>query len=192
MDESLIEQYKQEMLRMYRGRGATVNSVPVSQAVSQMRETLPQAPLVTEENVNAEPSIPPDANQGSDTGRLIAIVTTVRSLYPVPNARVTVFTGALDNMEVLATDFTDESGRTDVFLLGTPSKALSLDSANQTRPYALYNMMVEADGYVTNIHLNIPVFSGVTSLQGSNMMLLETAGADKGPRIFDELQNYTL
>ena len=74
----------------------------------------------------------------------------------------------------------------------TPLKSESLDSANTEIPYSLYNMMFEADGYLTNIHLNIPVFPTVTSRQTSNMLLLETAGVDKGPRMFDELQKYDL
>ena len=53
-------------------------------------------------------------------------------------------------------------------------------------------MLVEADGYIDNIHLNIPVFSGVTSIQGSDMMLIETAGADKDAQIFNEGIDYNL
>ena len=78
------------------------------------------------------------------------------------------------------------------FTLPTPAKALSLEEDNQIIPYSSYNMSVEADGYIKNIHLNIPVFSGVTSLQQSNLILEETAGQDKGPQIFDESNNYDL
>jgi hypothetical protein len=53
-------------------------------------------------------------------------------------------------------------------------------------------MLIEADGYIKNIHLNIPVFSNVTSLQQSNLILEETAGEDKGPKVFDEAQKYNL
>jgi hypothetical protein len=53
-------------------------------------------------------------------------------------------------------------------------------------------MEVKAEGYVDNVHINIPVFSGVTSLQRSNMMLLETAGADKSPQVFDESERFDL
>lgn len=176
MDKNLIERYKEEMMRMYRGKSVSVNA-----SISQE---------------NAPPSKPSQidiSNADSATeGALIGLVTTIRSLYPVENAKVTVFTGTPDNMETVAVAFTDQSGRTEVFNLPTPEKSLSLDSENEVRPYSLYNMMVEADGYLTNIHLNIPVFSGVTSLQRSNMILTETSGVDKGPQIFDEGQNYNL
>ncbi|MBQ6847336.1 MAG: hypothetical protein IJO62_00260, partial [Clostridia bacterium] len=103
----------------------------------------------------------------------------------------TVFTGDPDNMQVIDTDYTDENGKTKAFLLTTPQKAESQEPNNEI-PYSLYNMMFEAEGYLTNIHLNIPVFPDVVSRQTSNLLLLETAGADKNPRIFDELQKYNL
>ena len=95
-------------------------------------------------------------------------------------------------MKVIATDWTDESGRTEIFVLPAPDRAESQSPSDNKVPYANYNMMVEAEGYISNIHLNIPVFSGVTSLQRSNMLLLETAGENKGPQIFDEAEKYDL
>ena len=168
MDKNLIEQYKAEMIRMY-------NIKPKKAANREI------------DAVTAVPKMEFD-----ETGGLIGLITTVKSLYPVVNAKVTVFRGDINNMNVLEVGFADESGKTEEFLLSAPKKSMSLDSQNKIPPYSLYNMMVEADGYLTNIHLNIPIFSGVTSLQKSNMTLLETAGVDKGPQIFDELQKYNL
>ncbi len=174
MDSNLLNKYKEEMLKMYRSVSA-----PFSVA----------APLTQPSN----PSPPPlDRPQPSTEGYLIGIATTVRSLYPVKGAKVTVFTGSPDNMQIIDTGLTDQSGRTKAFSLPTPEKALSLNENNTVLPYALYNIAFEADGYIKNIHLNIPVFSTVTSLQQSNLLLTETAGADKGPQIFDEAQKYEL
>ena len=186
MDKKLIEQYKNEMRRMYSKRSKNFAFRPEGDEAVYAGTK----PSYSEEA--GSQALYNENEPGSDTGKLIAIVTTVRSLYPVPNAKVTVFSGDYDNMNIMASAFTDESGRTDPFILDTPSKALSMDSQNQIKPYATYNMLVEADGYIPNIHLNIPVFSSVTSLQNSNLMLLETAGTDKGPRIFDESQKYNL
>lgn len=172
MDKSIIEKYKEQMLKMYGSAKATVVE-PVNE---------PYNPPVTE----VQPQ------DDSSTGKLIAIVTTLRSLYPLNNATVTVFTGDYDNMQVIARDTTDQSGRTEEFILKTPSKSISLDSSSTSEPFARYNLLIEAEGYIDNIHLNIPVFSGVTSIQSSNMMLLETAGVDKGPQIFDESESFGL
>ena len=171
MDNSEIKRYKDEMIKMYaRVRPINMNVTPV----------VAPDPILPKQNMN------------STTGGLIGVATAVKGLYFVPNAKVTVFKGDIDNMEIIDTDTTDQNGRTKEFILETPLKSESLDSANTEIPYSLYNMMFEADGYLTNIHLNIPVFPTVTSRQTSNMLLLETAGVDKGPRIFDELQKYDL
>ncbi len=182
MDKTLIEQYKKEMMNMYRaGRTMPVQTSPVPMPQSPM----PTVPETTE-------SIQPQTPVGDGTGGLVAIVTSLRRLYPVPNAKVTVFTGNIENKQVIATDTTDTSGRTGVFSLDTPSKQLSQQADRNALPFASYNMLIEADGYIDNIHLNIPVFSGVTSLQSSDMMLIETAGVDKDAQIFNEGIDYNL
>ena len=197
MDKSLIEKNKNEMLKMYRSSKAmpvmapmptvTENTAPVEMTTENMAST----ETVTETTVPDTPTVNPQTPTDS-TGRLTAIVTTLRTLYPVPGARVTVFTGNYDDMTVLDTAFTDQSGRTEAFILPAPNRDLSLTSGASDKPYASYNMLIQADGYIDNIHLNIPVFSGVDSLQSSNMMLRETAGENKGPQIFDEAQQFTL
>ena len=170
MDKNLIEKYKNEILAMYKS----------------VNRAIPQAV------VNTTPPTPPPRPQNTTSGNLIGIVTAIRSLYPVQNAKVTIFTGEYPQMNIIDTDLTNESGRTKIFTLPTPEKALSLEEDNKTIPYATYNMLVEADGYIKNIHLNIPVFSTITSLQESNLILEETAGQDKKPQIFDESQKYEL
>ncbi len=165
MDRDIIEKYKSEMLSMYK---------------KTKKENIRVAPVIAQ---NTAPQT---------SGKLLAVVTTVRTLYPVPNAKVTVFTGDYNAMNVIDTALTDNSGRTREFVLPTPQKELSLESENTKIPYAVYNLMVEADGYVPNIHLNIPVFSGVTSIQGSNLMLKETAGVNMDVQIFDEAEKYDL
>lgn len=166
MDKELIEKYKREMLDMYR----TARAIPT---VTKIDNT------------------PPPATPES-YGQLIGIVTALRGIYPVPNAKVTVFTGNYNDMQIIDTAYTDQSGRTKPFILETPDKQLSLDQNNQTTPYSSYNLEVKAEGYIDNIHMNIPVFSGVTSIQRSQMILLETAGEDKSPRIYDESQRFNL
>ncbi len=177
MDKTIIEKYKQEMLNLQRRSQQTM-----AESDPQPQPQPPQMQM---------PEMAPKQNS-STQGGLIANVTAIQRLYPVPNAKVTIFEGDLDNRQVLDVAFTDDSGKTREFVLPTPEKSLSLNSANSQLPYALYGMLIQADGYIDNIHLNIPVFSGVTSIQGSDMMLLETAGVNKGPQIFDELQQFTL
>ncbi len=166
MDKSMIERYKEELLRMSGRKTATAAEV---------------SPPVME---------PPLSNDGD--GGLVVAATALRSIYPVAGAEVTVFTGEGETARIIDKAITDQSGKTKQFVLETPPRSASLDSASTTLPYSLYNVRVRAEGYIDNIHLNVPVFSGITSLQQSEMMLLETAGEDKRPQIFDEAQQFNL
>ena len=182
MDKSLIEKYKTDMLNMYRRKnGISVPTVSKNRVVqTQTNAENPKAPLIPS-------NVTPDGK-----GSLIAVVTTLRELYPVENARVTVFRGTGQNRQIIDTKFTDISGKTDAFVLDAPSKAPTLNQ-NSTEPvYTLYNMLIEKEGYRDNLHLNIPIFSNTVSLQSSNLMLLETAGVDKSAQIFDEAPVYNL
>lgn len=180
LDKNLFESYKAKMLDMY---NSVKENIPVVAPIGEPPLSEPQAAPVP------KPTLP----QNTTTGNLIGIVTAIRGLYPINNAKVTIFTGNYNgNMQIIDSDLTDNSGRTKTFNLPTPELALSLDENNTVLPYSIYNMLIEADGYIKNIHLNIPVFSNVTSLQQSNLILEETAGEDKGPKVFDEAQKYNL
>ena len=182
MDKSLIEKYKNQMLGMYR----SVKHKPSETVSATVNIT---EPPLSERTENAAFDSKP---YGDEKGNLVIIVSTLRSLYPLPNAKVTVFKGEINNMEVLETVYTDQSGRTPNISLSAPEAELSQESDYSGKPYSAYNIMVNAEGFRDNIHLNIPVFSGVTTLQRSNMMLLETSGEDKGPQIYDESEDFNL
>lgn len=157
MDRSLIEKYKNDMLKKYGSSAA--------------EETTAAAP---------------------EKGRLSANVTSVANIYPVMGARVTVFTGSPDSMTVLDSAITDESGKTRVFLLDAPPKSLSMTSGAPALPYTLYNLLISADGFLDNIHLNIPVFSGIASVQRSDMLPKAVAGGRTDPIIFNEFSSFEL
>ena len=75
MDRDIIEKYKSEMLSMYK---------------KTKKENIRVAPVIAQ---TTEPQT---------SGKLLAVVTTVITLYPVPNAKVTVFTGDYKDMNVLS------------------------------------------------------------------------------------------
>lgn len=129
--------------------------------------------------------------EGADnsTGGIIVNVTTARGLYPVIGAVVTIFSS---DTQVIDSDKSDESGKTKLFILPTPSKALSESAGESERPYAVYNISVEADGYVKQEFMNVPVFSGVTSLQNADLLSVAAAGDNTDTRVFDEGRNYEL
>ena len=176
MNEDIFEKYKNEMMQMYRRAQQSNNSEKITE-VNTVAETV------------KEPVITPLENDQS--GRLLGVVTSFNSLYPVQNARVTVFRGEYENNDIIDSDLTDQSGKTKVFILPTPDKNLSMTPDLAETPYAIYNMAVESDGFLTNIHLNIPVFSGITSIQRSDLIIDSDQNGNE-PQIFDEGQKYNL
>ncbi len=170
MDKRLTEKYRKQ-LEEIRQKGAENAVAAATDSISQRAQT-------------------PQVDTGF--GFITAVVTSLRGIYPVKNAEVTVFTGNVGNEQIYDTYLTDESGKTPPFRLPTPPLNMSLSPDETALPYARYNMRVKADGYIENVFYNIPVFSGINSVQRSNMMLLETAGENKGPMIFDEGQSFDL
>lgn len=148
-------------------------------------------PTVTEpQNVTETP--PPDvAPDMSGTGFLLVNVTSVRGLYPVENARVTIFKGDIMSAENLATSLTDESGKTELFSLAAPPIYLAQDSDNKIPPFSTYNILTEADGFLPTINYNAAVFDKVTSIQNVNL-IPRTSMNDGENDIFYENNDYEL
>ncbi len=169
MDKTLFDKYVKEMKEM---RDLAIKRNP--------------SLAVQSENV----VMPADVPDMSGEGRLIVDVTTIRGLYPVKNALVTVFKGSADNMEVIARFNTDQSGKTPVFTLPAPPAVLTESPENTVRPYAFYNILTEADGFINNINYNATVFDGVTSLQRVNMVPRNSE--NNQPIVNDEYEEYTL
>ena len=166
MAEKTAEDYARELLEMYnRAR-----------------------PEATRENFFEQK----DNRFDDSTGGLQLVVTTLRRVLPIESAVITVFTGDNENRTVIETDVTDSSGKSGVFNLRTPAKAFSESAASTETPYALYNVEVKADGYVDEIYMNIPVFSGVVSVQNADLISVAAAGGNTEPMIFDELPDYNL
>ncbi len=123
-------------------------------------------------------------------GGLQIAVTSLKGFYPVENASVKVFINEGEAQEVLAEDLTDKSGKTKVFSLSAPEISVSLDKNSTKLPYSLYNVSVYADGYIGQILMNIPVFTGVTSLQ--RVDLFTASSAEQKVEITDEMPNFNL
>ncbi len=167
MDKSLFDKYIEEMKRM-------------SQKATPHKEELRTVPAV------AEP-----AQNMSGEGYLLVNVTSVRGLYPVARALVTVFRGNIDDMEKITEGYTDESGKTGLFVLPAPPASLAQDSDSQIPPYATYNIVTRADGFIDTINYNAPVFDKVTSIQNVNL-IPRTSMDGNGTVVIDEYDSYTL
>lgn len=97
-------------------------------------------------------------------GYLRVVTATAESAYPVPGAKVSVFTniGNKSNLSYLLV--TDESGETPTVALPAPEAALSQEPENAV-PYATCDIRIAAKGYFKTKANNVRIFAGVTTRQ---------------------------
>lgn len=96
------------------------------------------------------------------TGELTFAITSTIGLIPINNATITI-TVSNNPSQPIATLQTDESGRTALTQLTTPSFSLS-QAPSEEQPYANYNVEVSAPGYKTEFISDVEVLPEVTAL----------------------------
>ena len=87
-----------------------------------------------------------DINQLQDTGQLKVSVISTIAYIPVEDATVTI-TPTTEAEDILLRLRTNSSGETEVVSLDTPPLAYSEEFVEGRKPYAEYNVFVEAQGY---------------------------------------------
>ena len=105
-------------------------------------------------------------------GELIVVLTHSKGNYPLPGGVVTVYT---QSGQTIASTITDQSGRTAPLRLATPARSASLTpggTRNQVAAY--YTVQASAEDYLTAVIPNIPVFSGVSSIQNLDLVYGES------------------
>lgn len=179
MDQSVFEKYINEMRTMKAAAVPAQNIVEPPVAAPSVPERMP---------IESEPNNP----QMAGKGYLIVNVTSVRGLYPVEGARVTIFTGDIENAVVLDEVVTDRSGKTPVIELAAPSSVYAESPEPSERPYAYYNIRTIADGFIETLNYNVAVFDSVTSIQNVNLLPVTTEIERNRPIIIDGFDDYTL
>ena len=101
------------------------------------------------------------------SGSLIVKVTTARGAIPIGDALVHVSYAEDNDGKILSSAYSDESGNTALISLPAPPKSLSMSpqGPSAARPYALYNIQVEAEGFYPQSYSNVPIFDSITSIQ---------------------------
>ncbi len=144
-------------------------------------------PAVTANVTNSTGKLPEDVNKG--TGKLTVIATHSRSTFPVVNAHVTVY----DSVEnVITSSSTDQSGKTPEIVLETLSKNVSEQPEPTGTPTnSFYNVLIEADRFISVLIKNIPIFEGVTTLQRYDMTFASSV-TDQSTQIVELTPNENL
>lgn len=106
----------------------------------------------------------------------------VMIFMPLPSGNLTVFDG-----------LTDISGSSVSVVLPAPPRTLSQqeDSGGKT-PYAVYSVYVEHPNFVRAIFTNVPVFSGVESVQPVAMIAKAAGTREPDPIVVDQSERNSL
>ncbi len=104
-------------------------------------------------------------------GNLIIQAFTAGQAIPIENVKITVTSDEPQTQNVSETKYTDSSGRTESISLPAPSLFLSQQAQNTLRPYAVYKITSDIDGYTTNSTLqNAMVFDQIESIQNIELI----------------------
>ena len=107
---------------------------------------------------------------GAERGYILVNVRTGDDSSAVEGASVEV-TAIIDGKRlILASGVTDESGVSPRFSLPVPDLEHSQVPGSEERPYNLFDVSVYAEGFFRARSVDVPVFSGVTSVQNFNLI----------------------
>jgi hypothetical protein len=123
-----------------------------------------------------EDDVPPDYESGdllgSERGYILVNVRTGDDSSAIEGAFIAV-TAIVDGKRlVLASGVTDKSGVSPKFALPVPDLEHSQEPSPEERPYNLFDVSVSAEGFFRARSVDVPVFSGITSVQNFNLIPL--------------------
>lgn len=115
--------------------------------------------------------------------------------FGVGSARVMVFVELPSGNVAVFDGLTDNDGITQSIRLPAPPRELSQSpqTGNNARlPYSVYSVYVEHPAYVRSVFTNVPVFSGVESIQPVRMLARVEGQNEPAPVVVNEGSNSAL
>jgi len=99
-------------------------------------------------------------------GSLIIQAFTADQALPIENVKITITSDDEQLRDIHEVRYTNSSGRTEAVPLPAPSMQLSQQPQFTEKPYAVYNVVSEIDGYTANnLPINAVVFDKIQSIQ---------------------------
>lgn len=107
---------------------------------------------------------------GDSTGYILVNVRTGSQAVPIEGASVIVNAISNGSRMIIAAGLTDISGTTLKLETPAPNIKYSQSPDSDIRPYSLFDISVTARGFFDARSVDVPVFSGITSIQNFNMV----------------------
>lgn len=127
----------------------------------------------------SESSLVPQESLGDSSGFIIVNVRTGHEASPIVGASVIVTAVSNGQRLFIAAGQTDISGTVTEMEAPAPDKKYSQTPNTDVRPYSLFDISVRAKGFFDARSVDVPVFSGVTSIQNFSMIPLPL-GSESG------------
>ncbi len=116
----------------------------------------------------------------TEEGSLRVRVSTAGEAFPLAGAIVKITGEDPENQGLIFVLTSDIDGITETVSLPTPSADLSLSPGGE-KPFASYRIEVTLGGYYRQIFQNVPVFSGILSVQKSTLIPFPLYNPGKNP-----------
>ena len=116
----------------------------------------------------------------NEYGTLLVRVSTAGIALPVEGADVRIDGNEEGNQNIHYLLTTDRSGLLERILLPTPPAAYSLQPGNR-KGFADYNIRIFKDGFYPVLLRNVPLFSGITSIQTVELIPWPSYNKDEYP-----------
>ena len=157
---------------------------PVSEEIEDVDENAPDdtaynerypEPDLSELNIGKKPEVSTTGNEfnediGTSIGYILVNTRTGENSSPVENALIMITAISDGKREMIASGLTDESGISPKFAVPAPDSEHSQSPDSVKRPYSLYDISVTAKGFFNARSVDVPVFSGITSVQTFGMI----------------------
>lgn len=133
-------------------------------------------PDLSELDLNSgQPEVSPpeyssESGMGASTGYILVNTRTGENSSPVVGASVLITAVVDGKREIIASGITNESGISPKFSVPAPDLVHSQSPDSLKRPYSLYDISVTANGFFNARSVDVPVFSGITSVQNFGMI----------------------
>ena len=130
------------------------------------------------------------ANPQSGTMRVQ--VYAAGQTFPIANADVTLFLELTNGRYDIFEGLTDINGVIDGIILPAPSREMSQSpSDTPVLPYSSYGLTVRHPDFADAVFTDIPVFSGIKSIQGVELVPLISDGREPAVTETDESDSFS-
>lgn len=113
--------------------------------------------------MNQKPDTPATL-EDTDTGYIIVNVCTAKGALPIEGALVTVIGENICENGVCATARTNKNGLTPKIPLPAPPPEKP-PAPGKIRPYTVYTVEIDKEGYYSQTKISVPVFGGITAIR---------------------------